>query len=168
VSETERLGRLEAVIDGNSTSRRVALRGRLDESAGVSARATAWAAAEVVLDTADVSFINSIGVREWLRLLRGLAEANARVRLERCAEVIIEQINMIPDARGTAEVISFHAPYQCSVCGLEASMLLDVHRHGASMRRMQAPPMTCPDCGQPMDLYEVPEKFFSFLVPPDE
>jgi len=167
---TETLGRLTATVEGDATSRRVSLRGRLDESTGLSSRATAWTAAEVTLDTAAVTFINSIGVREWLRLLRAFADAGVRVRLERCAEVIIEQINMIPDARGTAEVVSFHAPYQCGACGLEAPMLLEVARHAASMREMRAPPMTCPDCGQTMELYEVPERFFSFLmpVPPDD
>jgi len=165
---TEKLGRLEATVDGDATARRIALRGRLDESSGLSKRTADWTAATVTLDTAEVSFINSIGVREWIRLLRGLADAGAKVRLERCAEVIAEQFNMIPDARGTAEVVSLHAPYACTVCGLETSMLLEVDRHGASMRRMQAPAMTCPDCGQPMELYEVPEKFFSFLVPPAE
>jgi hypothetical protein len=159
----EALGRLEAVVTGDATARRIVLSGRLDETAPLAARAEAWAAAEVTIDTGGVVFINSIGVREWMRLLRGLAGRTARVRLERCAEVIIEQINMIDDARGNAVVASFHAPYECSACGREASMLLDVAAHGAAMRRMEPPAMICPDCGQPMDLYELPEKFFSFL-----
>ena len=141
---TEKLGRLEVEITGDARARHVRLRGRLDESAKLSTRVGDWRADEVTLDTAEVGFINSIGVREWMRLLRGLADAGARVRLERCAEVIAEQFNMIPDARGSAEVVSLHAPYQCSVCGLERPMLLEVDRHGASMRRMQAPPMTWP------------------------
>jgi len=109
-------------------------------------------------------FINSIGVREWMRLLRGLTDRGARVRLERCAEVIIEQINMIDEALGQAEVLSFHAPYQCPECGLEASMLIEVAPHAAAMRRMEAPVMACPDCGKEMELFEIPEKFFSFLT----
>jgi hypothetical protein len=99
-----------------------------------------------------------------MRLLRGLADAGAAVRLERCAEVLIEQINMIDEAGGAAEVVSFQAPYQCTACGLEASMLLEVAPHLDAMRRMEPPPQTCPECGQPMELYELPEKFFSFLV----
>jgi predicted RNA-binding Zn-ribbon protein involved in translation (DUF1610 family) len=63
--------------------------------------------------------------------------------------------------------VSFHAPYECPACGREASMLLSVAEHGAAMRRMEAPAMTCPDCGAAMELYEVPEKFFSFLAPPE-
>ncbi len=160
----ETLGRMEAVVEGDAKTRRVVLRGRLDETAAISGRADAWRADQVTIDTAEVVFINSIGVREWMRLVRGLTERGAKVRLDRCAEVIIEQINMIDEARGSAEVLSFHAPYQCTGCGLEVSMLLDVGRHGAAMRRMEAPPMTCPDCGQAMELYEMPEKFFSFLV----
>jgi predicted RNA-binding Zn-ribbon protein involved in translation (DUF1610 family) len=160
---SERLGRLEARVEGDAAVRRIALRGKLDETSPISGRAAAWAAGEVTVDTAEIVFINSIGVREWMRLIRGLTERGAKVRLDRCAEVIIEQINMIDDARGGAEVRSFHAPYQCPACGLEASMLIDVERHDATLRRMQAPAMACPECGQPMELYELPEKFFSFL-----
>jgi hypothetical protein len=163
----ETIGRIEAQVEGDRRARRVILRGRLDESAPLAARAEAWAATEVAIDTAGVAFINSIGVREWMRLLRGLGARGARIRLERCAMVIIEQINMIEDARGSAEVASFHAPYQCTGCGLEASMLLDLADHGAAMRRMEAPAMTCPDCGQAMELFEIPEKFFSFLAASD-
>jgi predicted RNA-binding Zn-ribbon protein involved in translation (DUF1610 family)/anti-anti-sigma regulatory factor len=160
----ETLGRLEAAVDGDASQRRIELRGRIDEASPLSTRAEAWASREVVIDTAAVVFINSIGVREWMRLLRGLVDRGARVVLERCAEVIIEQINMITDARGSAEVRSFHAPYQCPGCGLETSALLDVARHGDAMRRMEAPAVPCPDCGQAMELYEVPERFFTFLV----
>lgn len=160
---TEKLGSMEAIVEGDGQARKVVLRGRLDETAVLSGRVAAWRADLVTIDTAEVGFINSIGVREWMRLVRGLTDRGAKIRLERCAEVIIEQINMIDEARGSAEVVSFHAPYQCTGCGLEMSMLLDVARHGAAMRAMKPPPMTCPDCGQPMELYEMPEKFFSFL-----
>lgn len=163
---TEKLGRLEAVVDGDGQRRTITLRGRLDESAALSARAAAWAAPDVTIDTGEVAFINSIGVREWMRLLRGLMDAGAKIALVRCAEVIIEQINMIDDAKAGAEVLSFHAPYQCTGCGLEASMLLVVADHLESLRKMEAPAMACPDCRQAMELYEVPEKFFTFLVDP--
>ena len=164
MSEVERLGRLEARVDGDAAARTIVLSGRIDEAANLSGRVDTWSAGQVTVDSAAVTFINSIGVREWMRLIRGLGQRGSKIRLVRCAEVIIEQINMIDDARGDAEVTSFHAPYQCTGCGLEASMLLDVDAEGSLMRRMQAPSRTCPDCGQPMELYEVPEKFFSFLT----
>jgi hypothetical protein len=164
MSASEKLGRVEARLSGDQVTRKIVLIGRLDETTPLSTRAEAWTAREVTIDTAMVGFINSIGVREWMRLLRGLSDRGAAVRLERCAEVIIEQINMIDDARGKAEVVSFHAPYQCTGCGLETSVLLDVAAEGEAMRRMEAPPKACPDCGKPMELFEVPEKFFSFLT----
>jgi hypothetical protein len=160
----EKVGHVEIEIGGDSRERRVVLRGRFDETAELATRASSWAAPKMTIDTADITFINSIGVREWMRLLRALGEHGAKLRLERVAEVIIEQINMIEDARGSAEVMSFHAPYVCNACGLEASMLVDVGKDGAAMRRMETPAQSCPDCGKAMELYEVPEKFFSFLV----
>jgi hypothetical protein len=165
VTETaERLGRIEVGVTGDANARRIVLLGRLDETVPLGERAGAWAARTVTIDTAGVTFINSIGVREWMRLLRGLADRGASIRLERCAEVIIEQINMIDDAGAGAEVVSFHAPYACDHCGLETSVLLDVAKDGAVMRSMKTPPATCPECGGAMELYEVPEKFFLFLT----
>lgn len=164
---TRRLGRLDVQVDRTATGCVVTLAGQIDDQAAleaVAAELPVERAGEVVIDLDGVRFINSIGVREWMRLLRGLVDRGARVVLERCAEVIIEQINMITDARGSAEVRSFHAPYQCPGCGLETSALLDVARHGDAMRRMEAPAVPCPDCGQAMELYEVPERFFTFLV----
>ncbi|MCB9563272.1 MAG: hypothetical protein H6709_24220 [Kofleriaceae bacterium] len=160
----ETLGRAVIVVDGDATRRQLTVRGRIDESSRLSERVEAWAAAEVTIDTAGVVFLNSIGVREWMRLLRGLADRGATVYLDRCAEPIIEQINMILDARGSATVRSFHAPYQCTACGHDAPALLDVATHGDAMRRMEAPAMPCPECGESMVLYEVPEKYFTFLV----
>lgn len=161
---TEKLGRLEATVADAGSARTITLRGRIDESTNLSARAAAWATPTVTIDTEGVTFINSIGVREWMRLLRGLADAGSKVTLVKCAEVLIEQINMIDEARAGADVVSFHAPYQCTKCGLEASMLLVVAEHGPALRRMEAPNLPCPDCKQAMELYEVPEKFFTFLV----
>jgi hypothetical protein len=164
MNSSEKLGRVEARVSGDDAARKIVLMGRLDETTPVSERAEAWKAREVTIDTAMVGFINSIGVREWMRLIRGLTDRGAAVRLVRCAEVIIEQINMIDDARGDAEVVSFHAPYQCTGCGLETSTLLVVADHLASLQKMEAPAIACPDCKQAMELYEVPEKFFTFLV----
>jgi hypothetical protein len=164
----ETLGRLEVEFDGDRERRHLAMRGSIDERSLLSTKVDDWSAREVTIDTAGVQFINSIGVREWMRLLRGLTDGGARVRLERCAEVIIAQINMIDEARGDAAVISFHAPYLCGACGCEASMLIEVAPHAAALRRMEAPPLPCPDCRGQMHLHEVPERFFSFLSGVDD
>lgn len=154
---------LSVSVTGDAGARRLALRGRLDESAALVRHVPTWTAREVVLDTAELAFINSIGIREWMHFLAGLSQAGAAIVHERCAEPLIEQMCFIPAVRGGGTVRSFHAPYACPRCGHEASVLIDVARHRDALSRLEAPPATCERCGAAMALADVPERWFAFL-----
>ncbi len=148
---------------GDERSRRLVLRGRLDEAAVLVANAATWAAREVVLDTAEVVFVNSIGLREWMHLLAALHQGGATLVHERCAEPLIEQMSFIPAARGGGEVRSCFAPYLCSACGHEDSVLIDVVAHRAELAAARPPTSPCPRCGAAMALADLPERWFAFL-----
>jgi anti-anti-sigma regulatory factor len=156
-------GKLEVTVEGDAARRLVSLVGRIDESAHLDQLVEQIAAREVVIDTAGVYFLNSIGVRDWIRLLRGLDAHGSRLVLVRCSEPLVSQLNLIPNARGTATVASLHAPYLCDQCGLDSAMLLDVTAHDEELRAMKPPVMTCPECGGTMRLADLPERFFTFL-----
>ncbi len=164
--ETLVRGKLEVTIAGDATARHAVLVGRIDESAHLDALVPALAARELVIDTAGVAFINSIGVRDWIRLLRGLVDHGTRVVLEACSEPIVSQINMIPAARAGVQIASVHVPYLCDACGLDAAMLVPVAAYADELRAMKAPTMRCPECGGTMTLAELPERYFTFLADP--
>ncbi len=151
------------VVTGDATERRLVIRGRLDEGAVLTKHVPAWTARTVVVDSRAVTFINSIGIREWMHFLAGLAAAGAAVVHEACAEVLVEQMCFIPAVRGGGEVRSFHAPYACTACGHEASVLIDVARHRAELDRQETPLVPCGACGQPMGLADVPARWLAFL-----
>lgn len=153
-----RLGRLDAQIDGN----RVALAGRIDDGCALGELVAHLPAGDVVIDTSGVVFINSIGMREWMRLVRALRERGTVV-LERVADVLMTQMNLLADLAAGAEIRSFHARYLCPACGAEHAPLVDAVAHRAALQAMQAPRLPCPECGAQMDLEDFPERYLSIF-----
>jgi hypothetical protein len=150
-----RLGRLDVEIDHSE----VTLFGRIDDAAPLHELLDKIGRGEVTLDTDGVSFINSIGMRELIRLIRGLRERGDTVVLERVADVLMSQLNMISEARTSVRIASFHAQYVCSSCGAESAPVIQVAEHAASLAKMIAPKLPCPECGHPMDLGDFPERY---------
>ena len=115
----------------------------------------------VILDTGGVTFVNSIGIREWMRLTRALRDCGTTITLERVADVLITQLNVFGDLARLATIASFHAQYICPACGAEATPLVDVQEHLPLLRVGQAPHLPCPECGAAMDLGDFPERYLS-------
>ena len=152
-----KLGRLDVDIAGGH----VALRGRIDDSAQLGEIVAQVPAGAVSIDTDGVTFVNSIGMREWMRMMRALRERGTTIALTRVADVLMAQINMIPELAKSATVESFHAPYECPACGAEASPIVEVAPHAHLLRQLQAPRLPCPECGAQMELGDFPERYLS-------
>jgi hypothetical protein len=117
----------------------------------------------LVLDLGDITFINSLGIRQWVRMQQRAQSAGIAIELLRVAEPLVHQMNIMPAARGVSMVTSFFAPYVCDNCDQEHPSLLDVRVHGADLARKRAPAMKCPDCRRDMELADEPELYFMFL-----
>lgn len=154
---TMQLGRLTIT----QSEGRITFSGRLDDAAPLSSLATNELSRQLVLDTGGITFVNSIGIREWMRLLRTLQEAGIQVTLENVADVLITQMNMIPEARGQATIASFHALYVCEGCGAESTPRVEVEPHRAELMAMKAPSMVCKECSGKMELGDYPERYLS-------
>jgi hypothetical protein len=139
--------RLDVQVAGN----RVTLAGRIDDTTALAALPAQLAAGDVVIDTEGVTFVNSIGMREWIRLLRAL---RGRVRLDRVADVLMTQMNLIAELEGAVAISSFHAQYVCPSCGHEGTPLVDAGTGLAAM-----PALPCPECGSAMELADFPERY---------
>jgi anti-anti-sigma regulatory factor/predicted RNA-binding Zn-ribbon protein involved in translation (DUF1610 family) len=139
--------------------------GAIDEAAALHELVARAQASRLTLDLAAVTFINSLGVRDWIRMQAAAQKAQIAVELRRVAEPLVHQLNMIIATRGNAAVTSFFAPYACDNCGREESLLIDAVQNAAALAKMQSPPMTCPECGSQMAFNDFPERYFSFLQP---
>jgi hypothetical protein len=153
-------GRMQLTAAGDH----LALAGAIDEAAGLVDLVGQAQAGRLVLDLAGISFINSLGVRDWIRMQAAAQAAGLAVELRRVAEPIVHQLNMIVATRGEARVTSFFAPYACDACGREESLLVDAVAHAAGLARLEPPAMACPECGQTMAFNDFPERYFSFLT----
>ena len=141
--------RLDVQVRGNH----VTLAGRIDDAASFAELPGRLPAGEVVIDTEGVTFVNSVGMREWIRLVRALREAGRAVRLERVADVLMTQMNLIAELRGAVTISSFHAQYACPTCGAEAAPVVDA----------TLPPVPCPECGAAMELADFPERYLTIF-----
>lgn len=153
---TQRLGRLDITISGN----RLVLAGRIDEGSPIGDLATKLPMGAVAIDTDAVTFVNSIGMREMLRLVRALRDRGP-VTFERVADVLITQMNMLPDLSRGVTILSFHAQYVCAACGAEVAPLVDAVAHGKELAQLRAPKLPCPECGTAMDLGDFPERYLT-------
>ncbi len=149
-----RLGRLDVEIEQT----RVTLFGRIDDASPLGGLVAEIGRGEITIDTDGVSFVNSVGMREWIRLIRVLRERGDTIVLERVADVLMSQLNMISEARTSVRIASFHAQYVCSACGAESAPVIQVAEHAATLAKMQAPKLPCPECNHPMDLADFPER----------
>jgi hypothetical protein len=139
----------------------VELYGDFDETADLRELASALRG-PVAIDLGGIRRINSAGVREWIEFVRNLPEVT-ELRLVGCSKVSVAQLNLIDNFRGPARVESFWAPY-CCTCGNEREILLEARDAcGVRPRLPTAPPVVC-ECGQVMELDELPDRYFLFLA----
>jgi len=155
----QRFGRLDVQLDGP----RAVLAGRLDDSCALADLAGQFPQGEVVIDTAAVWFVNSIGMREWTRLVRALKQRGNRVVLERVADVLMTQMNLVSELAAAVAITSFHAQYACNACGGEHSTLVEVAPHAQALRMLAPPKLPCPECAAPMELGDFPERYLSIF-----
>jgi hypothetical protein len=140
------------------------LGGAIDEAAALHELPGRARNGALVLDLAAVTFINSLGVRDWIRMQAAAQQGHLNVELRRVAEPLVHQLNMIIATRGNATVSSFFAPYQCDNCGREESLLIDAIANADRLTRLEPPPMACPECKSQMAFNDFPERYFSFLT----
>ncbi len=157
------IGRVDIAFNTDQADQPVALSGQIDENATL-VDLVGQLSSPVTFDLGLVSFINSMGVREWIRLLRALEAKQIEVRLARCSEAMVHQINMIVDALGHAQVASFFAPYACNSCGFETSLVVDVDAHKEQLQELRAPDLPCPQCEEPMQFSEIAERYLAFFL----
>lgn len=115
----------------------------------------------VVLQLGEVGRLNSVGVREWIDFVNRLDRVTELV-FSHCSPAIVGQMSAISTFRGPASIRSFYAPYVCSACDAEHTKLVDVQTQRPHPDR--PPRFPCPDCGEPMELDDLPERYLAFLA----
>jgi len=153
------LGKLtqwQVVKDGERI--RVVLRGDFTEATRFDELVPALVG-RVVFDVAQVTYMNSLGVRAWCEFLR-----QARIQgyeFHACSVPFILQASMVKDVIGRGTVTSFFAPFHCIGCDHQEERLL---QSAAILAASFEPPVfKCPSCGGALEFDDLPERYFAFL-----
>jgi anti-anti-sigma regulatory factor len=113
---------------------------------------------EVVLNLADVAFMNSIGIQRWMGFLKKI-EPPLKLVLEECSPEVVSHINLVLGFARRAEVRSIHSPYSCPKCRKQKIVLHNTK--DVSVDDYPKPP-AC-ECGESMLLDEPEDEYFAFL-----
>lgn len=113
----------------------------------------------VVFDTAQVTYMNSLGVRAWCDFLRRAPIQG--YEFHACSMPFVLQASMVRDVIGRGTVTSFFAPFHCIGCDHQEERLLQTAAILASSLR--PPVFKCPACGGALELDDLPERYFAFL-----
>jgi len=151
-----KLTQWQVVKDGERT--RVVLRGDFTEATRFDELVPAMVG-RVVFDTAQVTYMNSLGVRAWCEFLR-----QARIQgyeFHACSVPFILQASMVKDVIGRGTVTSFFAPFHCINCDHQEERLLQSAAILAA--NLEPPVFKCPSCGGALEFDDLPERYFAFL-----
>jgi CheY-like chemotaxis protein len=151
-----KLTQWQVVRDGERT--RVVLRGDFTEATRFDELLPGMVG-RIVFDTAQVTYMNSLGVRAWCEFLR-----QARIQgyeFHACSVPFILQASMVRDVIGRGTVTSFFAPFHCIGCDHQEERLLQSAAILASA--LEPPVFKCPSCGGALEFDDLPERYFAFL-----
>jgi hypothetical protein len=152
--------RAEVEISSTGDAALVRIYGMLDENfAGFGDPG----ASTVVLDVSGLKFITSFGVRQWLRAMAGLPPTAHDVYLAGCPRIFVEQLNMILNFGGRAQILTLLAPYRCVTCGAESEHMIDAVAQRADIANGRLPERHCAKCNGKLVLDEIPEMYFACL-----
>ena len=108
-----------------------------------------------------ISYINSIGIKNWIGFLDKLTK-NRKIKFIKTSTPIIRQLNMIPEIAKNSEILDFYGDFLCEDCGFEKSILFDVTEgYDALVSRSEG--LKCEQCESELEMEESPEEFFCFL-----
>jgi hypothetical protein len=117
----------------------------------------------LVFRLGEVRRVDGQGALSWVRFMRALEGHD--IAWTHCSPAIVGRLNVVSDFAGKAEVRSLLAPYACAACGRSEERLIDVRTQLAGQPLGFAPAFACDGCGKPLELDDLPERYFSFLYP---
>jgi len=120
--------------------------------------ALAQSTGDLVLNLEHVRSINSSGARELIRFVEQLDDHQVIVA-HRCSPAVVGQLNLLPMVAQRLLVRSVVTPLECQECLSICDVVVDV----VAGERPRLPDVACEQCGERMELADLPERYFAFL-----
>ncbi len=160
--QTQMLGSITATIYRLGALRFIALSGSMNESFDSTA-ASQLLRGRVILDLAGIEQITSFGVRAWLEMMSAAEPHLKSLFLANCSEAIVNQMLMVRNFAGPGHIVSFLAPYICTVCSNSFEFLLDCEHSAREIKDAAPPDVACPNCGNRALFDDDPTTYFQFV-----
>ena len=125
---------------------------------------------EITLDFGDVTYVNSAGVRVWVKWMWKFEKEKESLKfsIERCSPRIVRQIHAIQNfVPKSTSINSFLIPYDCSSCSHVVEKLFvtetPAQKNLDSLKQMLSASMQCPKCSAQMELDAIPDDYLSLM-----
>jgi eukaryotic-like serine/threonine-protein kinase len=152
---------IDAVTSGEVTL--VSVAGLVDEHFG-GFGALGDGVKTVIINVSGMTRMTSFGVRQWLRGMDALPKTIGALYILGCPTFFVDQLNMVLNFGGAAQILTVLAPYACPGCGVESGETIDVLAERASLAKGGVSEKLCSRCGGKLEFEETPESYFSFVA----
>ena len=116
---------------------------------------------EVHIGCKEITRINSVGVKGWIKYFSALANLGVKLKFQECSTAIVEQVNLISNFTCGAPVESIYVPFACTSCKSELIALFktaDLKASGVNL-----PELKCTKCAGKAVFDDIEEEYFAFL-----
>ncbi len=121
--------------------------------------------ADLNLDVQGLTKINSIGIKNWVSML--LKSKQKQVFIHRCSIRFINQINLLPEFIGHAEIKSLYLPYYCESCDEEEDCLITIDQaKDENFVQNLDQQFKCKSCNEYLSFNDDDQIYFFFLTKP--
>lgn len=145
-------------VNGNALTLR--LSGSIEETVNLD-EMVGSTPAEVRVDCKEITRINSVGVKGWIKYFQGLQGKNTKLTFFQCSTAIVEQINLISNFVCGGTVESIYVPFACSNC--KAELIALFRTADLNPDSIQLPELKCTKCSNKAVFDDIEEEYFAFL-----
>ncbi len=117
----------------------------------------------VIIDVSRMTRMTSFGVRQWMKGMEAIPKATTERYLLGCQMFFIDQLNMVLNFAGGAQIVTAIAPYTCPSCGQESGEVIDLLADRAAIAKGVAPERVCSRCNGKLVFDEPLESYFAFV-----
>jgi anti-anti-sigma regulatory factor/DNA-directed RNA polymerase subunit RPC12/RpoP len=117
--------------------------------------------AEVRVDCKEITRINSVGVKGWIKYFQALQTKGTKLTFFQCSTAIVEQVNLISNFVCGGSVESIYVPFACTNC--KAELIALFRTADLSPSSIQLPELKCTKCSGKAVFDDIEEEYFAFL-----
>ena len=154
---------LKATKEQVGTTILITLAGPIDENANLNTL-IGDVSGELVINGKDVSRVNSVGIKSWIKFFTPLTTKGITLRFIECSTAMVEQFSLISRFASGGTVESIYVPFMCGSCKTEMATLYKTEDLKAL--GLQVPDAVCTACGKPAQFDDVSGDYLHFLSIP--